>query len=185
MKIFKAIFLLLMIGIVVGFGYYVNEQTKNWPSLGVVLGKENITINNNIKATIVAKPAIDLNSNQIPSLEFVSQTEYTQGDGNASTIVKLIDWKGDKINTSCWELVLYPDKTTLFDWTPMIQQWTYGNYYLTFPVPTALGEYDQEVRCYVSSKNISIGKGFHVSNISTNVNAKIDSLKQDVMTVIE
>ena len=177
----KAIFLLLMIGILIGFGYYVNEQTKDWPSLGMVLGTENYTepIGN------FSKSILTLNMNQAPQFEFVSQTEYTQSDGNASTIVKLIDWKGDKINTTCWETVLYPDKTTYLGWTTMIQQWTYGNYYLTFNLPSQLGEYDQEVRCFVSSKNISIGKGFHVSNITPNVNTQIDSLKQDIMTVVE
>jgi hypothetical protein len=110
----------------------------------------------------------------------VSETEYSLKDGIGSTIIKLSDYKGDKINTTCWEKILYPDKSTYIDWSEMSQHLEYSNYYFNFDIPDIIGIYDQEVRCLVSSKNISLGKGFHVSNI-TNV---IDELKQDVMTVV-
>lgn len=100
--------------------------------------------------------------NTEPNLMFVSATEYSQYDSIGGTIVKLLDFKNDKINTTCWEKILYPDKSTYMDWTQMNQQWEYGNYYINFSIPSIQGIYDQEVRCIVGNKNISLGKGFHV-----------------------
>jgi hypothetical protein len=130
------------------------------------------------------KQTIVFNTNTKPNLEFVSATEYTKGDGNGSTIVKLTDWKGDKINTSCYEKILYPDKTTYIDWTLMTQQWIYGNYYMDFVIPEPLGVYDQEVNCYISGKNISIGKGFHVGNLSNIITSKTNELQVDDMSMV-
>ena len=178
----KALALLLFIAGIVSFAYFVNEQTQDWADINTIIVRENIITNNETQET---KSTLRLNlQDQSPKIEFVSATEYTKGDGNGSTIVKLVDWRGDKINTTCWEKILYPDKTTFTEWTTMTQHWEYGNYYMNFVVPEPLGIYDQEVRCLVGSKNISIGKGFHVSNISNIVTSKIDELKVDHMTVM-
>ena len=175
----KPILIIVFIGLIATFAYLVNEQTESWPELNSVITLENKTIND------VTRPTIKIDTqDRSPKLSFVSATEYTKGDGNGSTIVKLIDWRGDKINTTCWETILYPDKTTYVDWTEMKQYWEYGNYYMNFVVPETLGIYDQEVRCYVSNKNISIGKGFHVGNLSGVVDSNIDELKVDRMTVM-
>lgn len=160
-----------------GLAYLVTEETKVYMA------------NNNSNETLITPTPVESSKLKInigdktPKLEFVSATEYTKGDGNGSTIVKLIDWRGNKINTTCWETILYPNKTIYIGWTEMIQHWEYGNYYMDFVVPEPLGIYDQEVRCYVSNKNISIGKGFHVSNISNIVTSSIDDLKVDRMQV--
>ena len=175
----KFIAAMLFIAGVVSFAYFVNEQTATWPSVENVIQYDNEVIDN------VTRPTIKLNlQDQSPKIEFVSATEYTKGDGNGSTIVKLVNWRGDKINTTCWEKVLYPDKTTYIEWMEMTQHWEYGNYYINFVVPEPLGIYDQEVRCAVGSKNISIGKGFHVGNISNVVTNAIDDLKVDHMSVM-
>jgi len=167
---------LLFALLMTGLAYIITEETKTFIA-------NNVTNETLISPTSIApKISIDL-GDRAPSLEFVSATEYTKGDGTGSTIVKLIDWRGDKINTTCWEKILYPNKTTLIEWTDMTQHWEYGNYYMDFAVPEELGIYDQEVRCYVSNKNISIGKGFHVSNISNVVTENIDDLKVDNMQV--
>jgi hypothetical protein len=102
-----------------------------------------------------------------PQISFVSATEYISGDRKGATIIKLEDYKGNKINTTCRESILYPNKTTYIGWSLMSYMSSYGNYYLDFTVPISpIGEYDQEVRCFVNNKNISIGKGFHLGNTS-------------------
>ena len=167
-------------GMTFGTVYYVNNYTNEWPSIESILNIGNTPINKTTKPIL----KINLPDSQSPKLEFVSATEYTKGDGNGSTIIKLIDWRGNKINTTCYEKVLYPNKTTYIDWTIMTQHWEYGNYYMDFIVPEALGIYDQEVRCEISNKNISIGKGFHVSNISNVVTSSVQELRVDRMSVM-
>jgi hypothetical protein len=113
-----------------------------------------------------SKVQIKLNTqNMQPNMVFVSETEYDFFDKNGSTIIKLTDWKGDFIPTTCWETILYPDKSTYLYWRNMTIQPEYNNYYLNWNVPQygePLGNYDQEVRCLVSNKNISLGKAFHL-----------------------
>jgi hypothetical protein len=116
------------------------------------------------------KPAIKINlPNTQPKMEFVSATEYNFFDNQGGTIMKLLDWLGNGISTNCYEQILYPNKTIYLDWTPMIYQSNYSNYYLNWNVPKTEGIFDQEVRCWISGKNYSIGKGFHVgeSNLTT------------------
>lgn len=176
-KTLTVIGILLFIFFIGTAAYYINEGTKNWEDIDNFLVKETVVVDN------VSIPKIKLDfSDRAPVLEFVSATEYTKGDGNGSTIVKLIDWRGDKINTTCYEKILFPDKSTYVDWTLMTQHWEYGNYYMNFVVPEPLGIYDQEVRCLVGSKNISIGKGFHVGNLTGVIEA--NTKKVDIMSVM-
>jgi len=131
------------------------------------------------------KPQLVVSSNQEPVFQFVSATEYQIGDTNGSTIIKLADYRGDKINTTCWEKILYPDKSTYIEWSEMIWHSEYSNYYLNFDIPSVVGIYDQEVRCIVNNKNISLGKGFHVSNISNIIQTNIvNDLRDDMMVIV-
>lgn len=111
------------------------------------------------------KPKLQINlPDRQPQISFVSSTEYLLDyDTLGGTIIKLTDWKGDFINTICYETILYPDKSTYLGWQSMIQQPEHGNYYINFTVPDFEGIYDMEIRCLVQNKNISVGKGFHVS----------------------
>jgi hypothetical protein len=133
------------------------------------------------------KMIISFNKGDV-EMSFVSQTEYTFSDTKGSTIIKLVGNNGEKINTTCYEEILYPDKSIYIAWSPMTQHWVYGNYYMDFSLPTIAGIYDQEVRCLVNNKNISIGKGFHMSNITnmigTIVEDKIQNSQQDVMSMV-
>jgi hypothetical protein len=143
---------------------------------GLALSKQDLENLTNEKVSLI----ID----RRPLLQFVSETEYTFGDGNGSTIVKLTDFKGDRINTTCFEKILYPNKSTYVDWTLMTQHWEYGNYYMNFNLPDTIGIFDQEVRCLVGNKNLSLGKGFHMSNITKMVEKDVNELKQDVMVSV-
>lgn len=163
-------------GIFVFFCMVVFLSYYTYTNSGLALSKQDLENLTNEKVSLI----ID----RRPLLQFVSETEYTFGDGQGSTIVKLTDFKGDKINTTCYEKILYPDKSTYIDWTVMTQHWEYGNYYFNFNLPVIIGIYDQEVRCIVSNKNLSLGKGFHLSNITNTINTNVDSLKQDVMTSV-
>lgn len=176
-KILFGLFIIAFLIGVGGFAYYVNEKTQNWGSL------DTLFLTNEPINTTTPKLNFNFLQNTAPTLEFVSATEYSRGDGTGSTIVKLTDWKGDKINTTCYEQIFYPDKSIYVNWTVMLQHWEYGNYYMDFNVPLVLGIYDQEVRCYVGGKNISIGKGFHVGNLTDMINSNTDELKVDMMTV--
>lgn len=140
--------------------------------LGIVLIVLGLAIKNpeEKKEIIQQKPQIKLNlPNTQPRLEFVSATEYTIYDNQGGTIIKLLDWLGNNINTNCYEQILYPNKTIYLDWTVMAYQINYSNYYLNWNVPRTEGIFDQEVKCWISGKNYSIGKGFHVgeSNLTS------------------
>jgi len=161
----------VIIVIVFAFGYFGIRYVKDYV--------DNV-FSSLVKNNTQNKPQLIINNDKNPVISFVSETEYSLKDGSGSTIIKLVDYKGDKINTTCWEKILYPDKTTYIDWSEMTSHMEYSNYYFNFNIPDIIGIYDQEVRCLVNNKNISLGKGFHVSNI-TNV---IDELKQDVMVVV-
>lgn len=142
--------ILMLIGfIVIAYGLTANLETPKNESK-----KIQIKLNNPIES-------------QLPNLEFVSGTEYTAYDDKGGTIVKLTDFLGNRINTTCYEIILNPDKSVFLDWVLMQQQWEYGNYFINFTTPNTEGIYDMEVRCFVSTKNISIGKGFHVSNANS------------------
>ena len=175
----KGILLTLLMIATVGFSFFIGMNIDSLDDLKLLIDSPE-----EVEKVEVAQPKLNLGLNTAPNLEFVSATEYTKGDGNGSTIIKLIDWRGEKINTTCWETILFPNKTMYVDWTIMTQHWEFGNYYMNFPVPEPLGIYDQEVRCIVSNKNISIGKGFHVGNISNIVEDKADMLRVDRMSVM-
>ena len=182
---FIAVFVsIIFIVMIFGIGYVVMNSDK-WPNPDTLVNQivERLQSSQQINTT-PTKSTIAIDIDTKPKFEFVSSTEYTMGDGNGSTIVKLVDWKGEKINTTCWELIQYPNKTIYVDWTIMTQDWTYGNYYMNFVVPTTLGIYDQEARCLVGNKNISLGKGFHVGNITNMVANDVNELKQDIMTMV-
>jgi hypothetical protein len=70
----------------------------------------------------------------------------------------------------------------------MTQQWEYGNYFSNFTLPTIVGIYDQEVRCLVNNKNISIGKGFHIGNLTNTIQKIVDTkateLENDQMSMV-
>jgi len=148
----KTILLLMMalgVGLILTYGIQVG-LTKDMPKNE---SKIQIKINN---------PA-----NQQPRFEFVSGTEYLAYDDKGGTIVKLVDFLGNRINTTCYEIILNPDKSVFMDWKKMEQHWEYGNYFINFTTPNSEGIYDMEVKCWVSGKNLSIGKGFHVSNANS------------------
>ena len=147
--------------------------------------KEIGQVKENVLVPVRDKPRISITApDTTPVLQFVSSTEYSIEDGNGATIIKLNDYKGDKINTTCWETILYPDKSVYIGWTEMTPQLEFSNYYFNFPVPQVIGVYDQEVRCLISNKNISLGKGFHVSNLTGVIDKRIDTLKPDIMMVM-
>jgi len=138
------------------------------------LPKDEPLIKNETKPQII----IQLKEEENAKIEFVSATEYSFQDEKGMTIVKLSDNQGDWINTSCYETILNPDKSFYLNWTPMIPQPEYANYYLNFSVPRIEGIFDQEVFCEINNKNISLGKGFHVgnSNILSNISNAIEEM---------
>jgi hypothetical protein len=179
-KIFNGVKVFCVFIVVLGIGWYVFnvsgiELPKNFKFISFA-PLQNATSSYVEKSSIIKLITPDTT----PNLQFVSETEYQFGDGSGATIIKLTDHKGDKINTTCWEQILYPDKSVYVSWTSMIQQWEYGNYYMNFALPSSIiGIYDQEVRCLVSSKNVSLGKGFHLGNLTNVIDTKINTLKQD------
>jgi len=185
-KTFFAVAIIVLSVFAVGFGMkYTSKISDNSvEALWNTVDDLKVRVNSLTENT-TPKLSYSFSSLSTPTFEFVSSTEYTRGDGNGSTIIKLLDYKGNNINTTCYEKILYPDKSVYIDWSVMTQHWEYGNYYLNFAVPLTIGIYDQEVRCLVSNKNLSLGKGFHVGNltdmIENKIDSKIDELHQDVM----
>lgn len=177
---------IVVIFVIVGAGLYFGGKYFNGAFDTLYYGseKEEVALEEPKEESKQIKIALSAPSTQ-PNLEFVSATEYLLGDGSGATIIKLTDHKGDNINTTCWEKILYPDKSTYMDWAVMTQQWEYGNYYMDFAVPETLGIYDQEVRCLVGSKNVSLGKGFHVGNQTQMMQSKVDELKVDYMQAMD
>lgn len=173
----KFLVFLFFVSVVGGCVYMVDKS-------GMIPGREDFSLNIDTNVKNVSDNFIDRVFDTSPKLSFVSATEYTSGDGYGSTIIKLIDWRGNFINTTCYEEILYPNKSIYISWTLMTPHTEYSNYYMDFDVPEPLGIYDQEVRCEVSNRNISLGKGFHVGNISNIVKSEIDSLKRDIMVSV-
>lgn len=119
------------------------------------------------------------------NLDFVSSTEYVlPRDHNGSTIVKLRDNKNDFINTSCYLTIVNPDRSIYLSSTLMSIDFTYGVYYRHWEVPEALGVFDQEVMCEVKGKNITQGKGFHVSNMTNILLRATESLNQSLQSIL-
>jgi hypothetical protein len=172
---FGSVKIFLLFVLVCAFAYGIFSISGfTLQDFGIRFGADNVTVDGSQE-----KP-ITLSLDRSPNLVFVSQTEYEIGDGTGSTIVKLTDYKADKIDTVCWEQIMYPNKSIYIDWLPMVQQLNYSNYYMDFPIPSVVGIYDQEVRCEVSNKNISIGKGFHVGNLTP----KLEELRQANMVAM-
>lgn len=109
-------------------------------------------------------------------LSFVSSTEYTSHDTNGSTIVKLRDSHNNFINTTCWETILYPDRSVYFPTTEMYQDLFYGEYFMNFEIPNITGVYSQEVVCVYKNKNISQAKAFHISVLGDRILSSTNSL---------
>jgi len=120
------------------------------------------------------------------TLTFISGTEYfLPRDSQGSTIVKLRDSKNNFINTSCFLVILYPNRTIYLSESEMLQDLTYGSYYLHWDVPDdRLGVYDQEVKCLVKNKNISSAKAFHVSNITNILIESNNNLNGTMKTIL-
>ncbi|MBN2095116.1 MAG: hypothetical protein JW727_03650 [Candidatus Aenigmarchaeota archaeon] len=99
-----------------------------------------------------------------PYIMFVSHTEYWSGD-NASTIVRLTDYKGDPYDVDiCIANIFYPNKTAYVSNQPLQPSSIPGNWYRTDPAPLAEGTYEQEVTCtYGGSKTTKASQSFHVN----------------------
>lgn len=119
-------------------------------------------------------------------LDFISGTEYNlPRDHNGSTIVSLRDNNNNFINTTCWNTILYPDRSVYQPETQMSQDGFYGTYYQHWQIPDdKLGIFQQDVKCFVKNKNISEGKGFHVSNITNVILASTNSLNGTIHAVL-
>lgn len=183
-KIFNAVKVFCVFIIVVGIGWYIFnvsgvELPKNFKFLSFVPSTMQNATSSYVEQSKIVQLVLP---DRQPELIFVSSTEYIIGDSSGSTIIKLNDFRGDKINTTCWESILYPDKTVYIDWSVMTYQPEYGNYYFDFPMGSIIGTYDQEVKCLVSNKNISIGKGFHLGNETAVIESKVNALRQDQFT---
>lgn len=181
-KLFTKFMVFIVFFMVVGAGYMVYDNSDMGVDFDEIEFLKDVKLKEDVKN--VSNKILQFNLNRDPKLSFVSATEYTKGDGTGSTIIKLVDWRGNWINTTCYEEILYPNKSIYISWTEMNQHPEYSNYYMDFAVPEPLGIYDQEVRCLVGNKNVSLGKGFHVSNISNVIESKIDSLRQDIMVSV-
>jgi hypothetical protein len=103
-----------------------------------------------------------------PSISFVSHTEYWSGD-NASTIVRLVDYKGDPFENvqGCVVDISYPNKTPFVTNQPLQISSIAGNWYRTDLIPSIEGTYEQGVTCtyLVGSveKTTKASQSFHVN----------------------
>lgn len=122
-------------------------------------------------------------------MSFVSGTEYSSGDTDGQTIITFRDFRNNFINTSCWETILYPNRSIYISETPMNQNVDFGTYYLDFGVGETIGNYQQDVKCLVNNRNVSNGKAYHVANLSRAIKTKIlqaeVNIKDRVDTVLD
>jgi hypothetical protein len=126
----------------------------------------------------------NLKEDEIPTLSWVSSTEYTTKDADGSTIVKIRDNHNNFINTSCLETILFPNRTVYLQETQMNQDFVYGEYFLDFAIPDTYGVYSQEVKCLFKDKNVSSAKAFHISLLGDKILASNNNLNQTLQTIL-
>lgn len=104
-------------------------------------------------------------SSEDPMVSWVSHTEYWRGD-NASTIVRIADYKGDPYQiSSCNVTILHPDKSIFVNNQAMMQSNIPGNWYRTDSLENQpLGTYEQEVTCTsANGQTIKTSQSFHLN----------------------
>ncbi len=120
-------------------------------------------------------------------MQWVSHTEYWRAD-SASTIVRLINYKGDPYTMdSCTVKILYPDKTVFVNNLPMALSGIDANWYRTDSLDGApLGTYEQEVTCTKGVQTVKSSQSFHLNpaleEIKT-ITEKSDALSLDLTNV--
>lgn len=126
----------------------------------------------------------NLKDNEQVEISFVSSTEYTSKDSNGSTIVKLRDSHNNFVNTTCWETILYPNRTIYLQTTEMNQDLGFGEYWINFEISDTTGVYSQEVMCLYKNKNISSAKAFHISALGDRILNSTNNIRNSINTIL-
>jgi hypothetical protein len=109
------------------------------------------------------------------NVNFISGTEYQQGE-IGQVIVRATDAWGNPITADWCNTTIYnPDKTVLVNNTAMTQGGSPGSWYYGFTTPfTQIGVYEEYVKCQVTLpagvRTLGAGSSFHVSQTLTMLN---------------
>lgn len=123
--------------------------------------------------------ALDFQDKLVPKITYVSSTEYVSGD-EGQTIIRLTDFKGAvMVLANCYDTILYPDKSILMENASMTTD-VQTNYYHVFTVPSQDGVYETTVTCELGSKTYTSSKTFHVSLLSSQLQAKLSGLNSTI-----
>ncbi|OGO13827.1 MAG: hypothetical protein A2Y53_03625 [Chloroflexi bacterium RBG_16_47_49] len=111
-------------------------------------------------------------------LTYVSSTEYIATD-EGQTVVRLTDFRNNPLSATCYDTILYPNKTNFLTNTAMSADGQ-ANYYHTFTVPAQDGVYTTIVNCTYGSKEITNSKTFHVSLLNSAIQQRFDALNLSI-----
>jgi hypothetical protein len=148
---------------------------QNWKLTGIVILLIAIS-------SITALFALDTQDKIVPKITYISSTEYVSGD-SGQTIIRLTDFKGIAlIAASCYDTILYPNKT-IFQLNASMSIDAQGNYYDIFTIPSQDGVYETTVVCELSNKEYSNSKTFHVSLLSEQLQARLSDINMTLNNV--
>src|SRR3989344_4668658 len=105
-----------------------------------------------------------------PEIQWVSHTEYWSG-GDASTIVRLVDYKGRPIEgAACTASIFRPDGSIFVSGQPMQASAIAGNFERKDSRGgQPVGTYQQEVTCVYGGNTIRTSESFHVNPALENI----------------
>ncbi len=115
-----------------------------------------------------------------PLVSWVSHTEYWNDTGEVSTIVRLVDYKGEAFSIDgCTANILSPNGDYYIKDKPLQTSAVSGNWYRKDPHPKVPGTYEQEVTCrYGNGKTIVTAESFHVSEGLSEIKIVSDKTKE-------